>query len=74
MQFSFKAFYQTGHIIQAYFLMLSRLVKEQMETGKSQETLDSVGLQSSSVKEVEEPEDGMGQGDSSLRYKRMWHI
>lgn len=45
-----------------------------METGKSQETLDSVGLQSSSVKEAEEPEDGMEQGDSSLRYGRMWHI
>lgn len=37
-----------------------------METGKSQETLDSVGLQSSSVKEVDELEDRTGEGDCSL--------
>lgn len=43
--------------------MFSRLRKEEMETGKSQETLDSVGLQSSSVKEVDGLEDRTGEGD-----------
>lgn len=39
----------------------NRLVKEQMETGKSQETLDSVGLQSS-VKEADDLESRTGEG------------
>lgn len=57
-----------------YFLILSRLVKEQMETGKSRETLNSVGLQSSSVKEVDDLEDRTGEGDCSLTYNHMLHI
>lgn len=57
-----------------YFLIFSRLAKEQMETGKSQETLDNVGLQSSSVKEVDELEDKTGEGGCSLAYNHMLHI
>lgn len=53
--------------------MFSRLVKEQMETGKSQETLDSAGLQST-VKEVDELEDRTREGDCSLTYNHMLHI
>lgn len=45
-----------------------------METGKSQETLDSVGLQSSSAKEVDELEDGTGEGDRSFTCNHMSHI
>lgn len=36
-----------------------------METGKSQETLDSVGLQSSSVKEADDLESRTGEGTSA---------
>ncbi|KAE8293253.1 Piezo-type mechanosensitive ion channel component 2 Protein FAM38B [Larimichthys crocea] len=39
----------------------SRLVKEQMGTGKSQETLDSIGLQTSSEKGSEEQEETTGE-------------
>lgn len=56
------------------FLIFSRLAKEQMETGKSQETLDSIGLQSSSAKEVDELEDRTGEGDCSLACNHTSHI
>lgn len=49
-----------------------------METGKSQETLESIGLQSSSVKEVDELEDRTGEGDckfsSLLGLPRFWAL
>lgn len=45
-----------------------------MEIGKSQETLDSVGLQSSSAKEVDELEDGTGEGDCSFTCNHTSHI
>lgn len=45
-----------------------------METGKSQETLNSVGRQSSSVKEADELEDRTGEGDCSLTYNHIYRL
>lgn len=51
----------------------NRLVKEQMETGKSQETLDSVGLQSSSVKEADDLESRTGEGTVAFwTFSSLW--
>lgn len=57
--------------------MSCRLVKEQMGNGKSQETLDSVGLQTSSEKgaeeEEEEEEEPTGEGNySSKTQNNQW--
>ena len=45
-----------------------------METGRSQETLGSIGLQSSSVKECDELDDRTSDGDCSLTHSHMLHI
>lgn len=49
------------------FLLSSRLLKEQMGNGKSQETLDSVGLQTSSERGADEQEERTGEGNDSFR-------
>lgn len=43
-------------------IVVVRLVKEQMGNGKSQETLASIGQQSSSEKGAEEQEEETGEG------------
>uniref|UniRef100_A0A8C2WHQ6 Piezo domain-containing protein n=1 Tax=Cyclopterus lumpus TaxID=8103 RepID=A0A8C2WHQ6_CYCLU len=51
------------------FLLSARLVKEQIGDGKSQETLDSVGLQTCSEKEAGEMEETTEEGNYSSRPK-----
>eukprot|EP00066_Takifugu_rubripes_P026302 XP_011615568.1 PREDICTED: piezo-type mechanosensitive ion channel component 2-like [Takifugu rubripes] len=51
-----------------------KLVKEQMEIGKSQETLDSVGLQSSSVKETDDLESRTGEASVPITGEDKWMV
>lgn len=51
------------------YFMFFRMVKEQLGDGKSQETLDSVGLQSSSEKGAGEQEETTKEGKYSSRPK-----
>lgn len=48
--------------------MVGRLVKEQIGNAKSQETLASVGQQSSSEKGAEEQEEETGEGNWENKY------
>lgn len=43
-------------------------MKEQLGNGKSQETLDSVGLQTSSEKEADEQEEATGEGNKNTLF------
>ncbi|XP_041859109.1 piezo-type mechanosensitive ion channel component 2 [Melanotaenia boesemani] len=51
-----------------------RLVKEQMGNAKSQETLDSIGLQSSSEKGAEEQEETTGDETMQSNHEDKWNV
>ncbi|XP_008287485.1 piezo-type mechanosensitive ion channel component 2 [Stegastes partitus] len=51
-----------------------RLVKEQMGTGKSQETLDSIGLQSTSEKGAEEQDETTGEETAQSSREDKWFL
>ena len=57
------------NISKKYLLWSCRLLKEQIGNGKSQETLDSIELQTSSEKEAEEQEETTGDGNYSSEPK-----
>ncbi|XP_040009105.1 piezo-type mechanosensitive ion channel component 2 [Xiphias gladius] len=51
-----------------------RLVKEQLGNGTSQETLDSVGLQTSLEKEAEEQDETTGEGSVPSKHEDKWVV